>query len=46
MITSRSTEKHRQEAAKAGVDVYVTKPFNDEELLRQVERLTAGALVR
>jgi chemotaxis protein histidine kinase CheA/CheY-like chemotaxis protein len=43
MITSRSTDKHRQLADTAGVDVYLTKPFNDEELERHVHRLTAVA---
>ena len=40
MITSRSTEKHRQQAKAAGVDVYLTKPFSDEILLTHVTRLT------
>ena len=39
MITSRSTEKHRQQAKAAGVDVYLTKPFSDEILLSHVARL-------
>lgn len=39
MITSRSTEKHRQLAKSAGIDVYLTKPFNDELLLKHVVRL-------
>jgi chemosensory pili system protein ChpA (sensor histidine kinase/response regulator) len=46
MITSRSTEKHRRQAESAGVNVYLTKPFADEELLEHVERLVAGARVR
>jgi len=33
MITSRSAAKHRQEAQAAGVDVYLTKPFAEDELL-------------
>ena len=33
MITSRSAAKHRQEAQTAGVDVYLTKPFAEDELL-------------
>jgi chemotaxis protein histidine kinase CheA len=33
MVTSRSQEKHRRLAAQAGVDTYVTKPYNDAELL-------------
>ena len=40
MITSRSTEKHRQQGKAAGVDVYLTKPFSDEVLLDHVVRLT------
>ena len=39
MITSRSTEKHRQQAKSAGVDVYLTKPFSEEILLSHVARL-------
>lgn len=39
MITSRSTEKHRQQAKAAGVDVYITKPFSDEMLLDHVVRI-------
>jgi chemosensory pili system protein ChpA (sensor histidine kinase/response regulator) len=42
MITSRSTEKHRSQATAAGVDVYLTKPFGDEELLQHVTELTAA----
>jgi chemotaxis protein histidine kinase CheA len=42
MITSRSTEKHRQQAMAAGVDHYVTKPFSEEELLGCVESLCRG----
>ena len=40
MITSRSTDKHRQQAVASGVNVYLTKPFNDESLLRHVAKLT------
>ena len=40
MITSRSTEKHRQMSTAAGVDVHMVKPFNDETLLQHVSRLT------
>ena len=42
MITSRSTEKHRQQAQNAGVDVYLTKPYRDTTLLDHVNRLTVG----
>ena len=40
MITSRSTEKHRQQAENAGVDAYLTKPYRDATLLDHVNRLT------
>ena len=42
MITSRSTDKHRKQAQAAGVDVYLTKPFNDDELRHHIERLTSA----
>lgn len=42
MITSRSTDKHRKQAQAAGVNVYLTKPFSDDELLRHVTELTAS----
>jgi CheY-like chemotaxis protein len=36
MITSRSTEKHRAQADRAGVTAYVTKPFSEEVLLQHI----------
>jgi chemotaxis protein histidine kinase CheA/ActR/RegA family two-component response regulator len=41
MITSRTSAKHRAEGLKAGVDVYLTKPYQDADLLAQVRSLTA-----
>jgi chemotaxis protein histidine kinase CheA/ActR/RegA family two-component response regulator len=41
MITSRTSTKHRDEGTKAGVDVYLTKPYLDADLLAQVRTLTA-----
>jgi chemosensory pili system protein ChpA (sensor histidine kinase/response regulator) len=41
MITSRTSTKHRAEGHKAGVDVYLTKPYQDADLLAQVRSLTA-----
>jgi len=41
MITSRSTEKHRQMSSAAGVDLHIVKPFNDDILLQHVAKLTA-----
>jgi chemotaxis protein histidine kinase CheA len=39
MITSRSTRKHQEQAKAAGVNVYLTKPFSEDELLGYVESL-------
>ena len=36
MITSRSTEKHREQAMRAGVDFYLTKPYTDADLLKYI----------
>jgi chemosensory pili system protein ChpA (sensor histidine kinase/response regulator) len=36
MITSRSMDKHRRQAMTSGVDVYLTKPYSDQELLQHV----------
>jgi chemotaxis protein histidine kinase CheA/ActR/RegA family two-component response regulator len=41
MITSRTSTKHREEGLKAGVDVYLTKPYLDADLLAQVRTLSA-----
>ena len=41
MITSRTSAKHRDAGTKAGVDVYLTKPYLDADLLAQVRSLTA-----
>ncbi len=43
MITSRSTEKHRREAETTGVNVYLTKPFVEDELLGHIHRLLRPA---
>jgi chemotaxis protein histidine kinase CheA/ActR/RegA family two-component response regulator len=39
MITSRSTDKHRQEAARAGIDYYLTKPWQEGILLDAITQL-------
>ncbi|PLQ02520.1 hybrid sensor histidine kinase/response regulator [Cupriavidus pauculus] len=39
MITSRTAEKHRRYAAEIGVNVYLGKPFNEDELLRTLQQL-------
>lgn len=39
MITSRSTEKHRAQADSAGVTLYLTKPFSDDDLIIKLNSL-------
>ncbi len=36
MITSKSTEKHREEAKRLGVSAYITKPYDEDELLELI----------
>lgn len=42
VLTARGQEKDRRMAESAGASSFITKPFSNEELVRQVERL-AGA---
>ena len=44
MLTSRATDKHRQQAISAGVDVYLTKPFSENEIMDQINQAVAGNL--
>ncbi|HEY9699114.1 MAG TPA: hybrid sensor histidine kinase/response regulator [Trichocoleus sp.] len=39
MLTSRSSEKHRQLALQLGASAYLTKPYADHELLKTVSDL-------
>jgi chemosensory pili system protein ChpA (sensor histidine kinase/response regulator) len=39
MITSRTAEKHRNTARELGVDEYMGKPYQDDELLSNIKRL-------
>lgn len=39
MLTSRSAEKHKAQAVQAGISLYLTKPYQDHELLRSVREL-------
>ena len=39
MITSRSSDKHRDLAEQAGVDFYLTKPYSEEQLLQTIHQL-------
>lgn len=43
MLTSRTMDKHRRQAESAGVDAYLTKPFQEEQLLDTVAALARGA---
>jgi chemosensory pili system protein ChpA (sensor histidine kinase/response regulator) len=42
MITSRSQEKHRRLAEQAGVSRYITKPYNEGELLQTIRQALAA----
>ena len=41
MITSRSQDKHRELAERAGVNFYITKPYNEAELLQAIRKVTS-----
>ncbi|HKW80936.1 MAG TPA: response regulator, partial [Casimicrobiaceae bacterium] len=41
MITSRTAEKHRNRARELGVESYLGKPYQEDELLRQLRDLLA-----
>ena len=42
MLTSRTAEKHRDRAVELGARGYVTKPYNDDDLVELVLQLLAG----
>jgi chemosensory pili system protein ChpA (sensor histidine kinase/response regulator) len=39
MITSRTGTKHRERASKIGIDRHLGKPFNENELLENIDQL-------
>jgi len=39
MITSRATQKHRDRAKQAGVNHYLVKPYQEDDVLESIERL-------
>ena len=41
MITSRTAEKHRNRAKELGVDLYLGKPFQEDELLMHLREMLA-----
>ena len=42
MITSRTADKHRNQAMSLGVNAYLGKPYQDDELLAQVAMFTSS----
>ena len=44
MITSRTGSKHRERAMSIGVNEYMGKPFQEQELLETIESLLAGSM--
>jgi chemosensory pili system protein ChpA (sensor histidine kinase/response regulator) len=44
MITSRTAEKHRNRAKELGVDLYLGKPYQEDELLRNLREMLALSL--
>lgn len=42
IITSRTAEKHRTRAAEIGVEAYLGKPFQEEELLRNIRQIVSA----
>ncbi len=46
MISSRSMDKHREQAMQAGVDIYLTKPYTDADLLRHVHAALQASSMR
>jgi chemosensory pili system protein ChpA (sensor histidine kinase/response regulator) len=43
MITSRTAEKHRARAKELGIEVYLGKPYQEEELLKHLREAIAVA---
>ena len=43
MITSRTGEKHRQRGLDLGVNIYMGKPYQEEQLLNNIANLTEAA---
>jgi len=39
MITSRTGEKHRRRAMELGVDYYMGKPYQEDQLLETIDEL-------
>ncbi|PIV91464.1 MAG: hypothetical protein COW45_05455 [Gallionellales bacterium CG17_big_fil_post_rev_8_21_14_2_50_54_146] len=39
MITSRTADKHRDHALQLGVNAYMGKPYQEDELLEKIAQL-------
>lgn len=46
MITSRTGEKHRERAFQIGVNAYMGKPFQEQQLLETISELLAAVAAR
>ncbi len=46
MLTSRSGDKHRDKATALGVTDYMVKPFQEDALIRNIDRLVQGVAPR
>ncbi len=46
VLTSRTNERHRQQAEALGATAYINKPYRDEEMVSLMQRLTAPATDR
>lgn len=44
MITSRTGEKHRERAMQIGVNNYMGKPYQESELLKNIDSLVGGRI--
>ncbi|MBI3345218.1 MAG: Hpt domain-containing protein [Gammaproteobacteria bacterium] len=44
MITSRTGEKHRERAMQIGVNSYMGKPYQESELLKNIDSLVGGRI--
>ena len=42
MVTSRTMQKHRDQALSTGVNAYVTKPYVPEELVSLISQHIGG----
>ena len=44
MISSRTAEKHRNQAAELGVNVFLGKPYPEAELLQHIAGYVKGGV--